>query len=42
MKGTGFRPSVVGSKSYPALAAAGVQMAEIDSLKGYSLFYFGL
>jgi hypothetical protein len=34
MKGTGFSPSVVGSKGYSALAAEGLQMAEIDSLGG--------
>jgi hypothetical protein len=42
MKGTGFSPSVAGSQSYPALAAEGLQMAEIDSLRAKALFYFGL
>jgi hypothetical protein len=34
MKGTGFSPSVVGSKIYPALAAEELQRFEIDSLGG--------
>jgi hypothetical protein len=34
MKGTGFSPSVVGSKIYPALAAEELQRSEIDSLGG--------